>query len=271
MSDAGRVEWDVVLPNDTDLQVQKDLLEKLDCTRIPNAATQGVDGACAEYGLLRTTGGAALVYSKEAFPDDAPTTWADFWDVQRFPGPRAIPNAGSPWEYMALALLADGVSRDQLYPLDVDRALRKLDELRPNIGVFWTSGDQSQQVLRDREVVMSWMWTGRGISLQKDGTPVQLQWSTLISSASYWSILKGGPNQDEAYEFLDYFMTRPEAHIALARAINYTNSNKQAIESLPEFKELAETVAEAPTVASNPWVIENRDMLVERWNAWVGQ
>ena len=43
-----------------------------------------------------------------------------------------------------LALLADGVAPSKLFPLDLDRAFHKLDQIKPNVAVWWKTGDQSK-------------------------------------------------------------------------------------------------------------------------------
>ena len=69
-------------------------------------------------------------------------------------------------------LLADGVPADKLYPLDLDRAFKKLDEIKPHITVWWTSGAQSAQLLNDGEVDMVMAWNGRVSALTKEGAKV---------------------------------------------------------------------------------------------------
>ena len=100
-----------------------------------------------------------LAYSQKKFPKDAPKSWADFWDVKKFPGRRALRN--HPLATLEAALMADGVPPDKLYPLDVDRAFKKLEEIKPHITVWWTSGAQSAQLLNDGEVDMVMAWNGR--------------------------------------------------------------------------------------------------------------
>ena len=63
--------------------------------------------------------------------DAVPASWADFWDVKRFSGPRGLRN--NPRGTLEIALLADGISAEKLYPLNLDRAFAKLDELRPHL------------------------------------------------------------------------------------------------------------------------------------------
>jgi hypothetical protein len=53
---------------------------------------------------------------------------------------------------LMFALLADGVPADKVCPFDLDRAFKKLDQIKPHIKVWWTQGNQSQQLIRDGEI-----------------------------------------------------------------------------------------------------------------------
>jgi len=90
--------------------------------------------------------------------------------VKKFPGRRALRN--HPIATLEAALMADGVAPDKLYPLDVDRAFRKLEEIKPNVTVWWTSGAQSAQLLTTAEVDMVMAWNGRITALTKEGAKV---------------------------------------------------------------------------------------------------
>ena len=81
-------------------------------------------------------------------------------DAQAFPGRRAL--SAYPQEMMEIALLGDGAARDKLYPLDAKRAFAALNRIKPNIGVWWSSGAQSAQLIKDGEVdLMSMMLSMR--------------------------------------------------------------------------------------------------------------
>lgn len=82
------------------------------------------------------------MYNTKKYPNP-PQNWHDFFDTTKFPGKRALRNAAEGGGYEA-ALLADGVPREKLYPLDYDRATKKLNTIRKNL-VFWDTGAQSQQ------------------------------------------------------------------------------------------------------------------------------
>lgn len=273
MRQVGRVEWDITLASRSAALVNREFIGPVDCDRVPNAAIQGIDGACQPFGVLATTSGNPFVYSTKAFPKDPkPKSWADFWDVRKFPGRRALPNYGSPDEVLLMALAADGVSPDKLYPLDVERAFRKLDEIKPHV-IWWKTGDQSQQLMRNNEVVMAWMWSGRALGLKTDGVPVEIVWNQAITDDSYWVQLKGAPHPKAAEAFLNYYLDRAEAHAAFTRQINYETSNRKAFDLMPRAEqELRALPHRAKMLSSDPdWVAANRARLVEQWNVWLAR
>jgi mannopine transport system substrate-binding protein len=232
MNRVNRVEWDIAFARPNHLISEIDNIERLDCARIPSAAAMGVDGACGTA-LLRYIGGGVLAFSKRAFPDGGPQpkTWQDFWDVRRFPGPRSLQEPGGDgWNYM-IALMADGVPRDKLFPLDLDRAERKLRELKPNIPVWWRSGDQSQQIIRDGEVVMAMMWSNRALTLMRQGVPVGVSWDGAIQDPTYWALLKGAPNRDNGYRLLEFIMGNVDGHVGFFREIVADSSNRRAVQN----------------------------------------
>jgi mannopine transport system substrate-binding protein len=266
--------WDIV---DTGPDPQPDLSQHLmdfgDCSLLSTVVENGVEGACAQFRVLRTLGGGILAYDTEAF-EEAPTSWADFWDVERFPGPRSLSRNEHIYTLMS-ALWADGVPAEEIFPLDLDRAFSKLDEIRPEIVAFWESGDQSQQLWRNGEVVMSMLYSGRAVALQKEGVPVGIVWKGAAKDQGGWGILADAPHPNAAIAFLNYFYTRPEAHLAFADQINYDTGNAAALEAVPEEERplratYPENWADMVTV-DEVWVEENRDEVLERWNTWLAQ
>ncbi len=264
MARAGRVEWDLMSPEPQSFYRDQDLFERLDCTRIPNAQKLGVPGTCGEYGIFRAIGGGVLAYNTKAFPKDPPQSWADFWNVQKFPGPRCLPGI-LPHYVVAAALLADGVPGDKLFPLDINRAMKKLQEIKPHVAVWWTSGNQSMDTLRKGECVMSWMWSGRILQLMAEGQPLNITWNQSQPVFAYWSILKGTPNKDLAYKFLDFWMTEPAAHVAFSKEIFYDTANTEALKNLTPAEIPLRAISEPNLKAQVPfdwkWVAENSDAM----------
>ena len=76
-----------------------------------------------------------MAWDKRQIPDDrAPQGPAEFWDTNRYKGKRSLYAGISGGGTLEMALLADGVPLNQLYPLDFERALRSLERLgRGNI------------------------------------------------------------------------------------------------------------------------------------------
>ena len=152
-------------------------------------------------GIAQNILGTALCYRSDKYPSGGPKSWADFWDVKKFPGARSLCLNDSP-RTLIFALLADGVPRDQLYPLDIDRAFKKLDQIKPHIKVWWREGTQSQQLIRDGEVDMMSIWNARASELKQQGVPVEVVWNGAVRSTSTWGVLKGAPNRKLAWEFI---------------------------------------------------------------------
>lgn len=69
-----------------------------------------------------------LAYRTDKFKDAGPKNWADFWNVEKFPGRRSLRR--SPIDTLEQALMADGVPVDKLYPLDIERAFKSLRRSR---------------------------------------------------------------------------------------------------------------------------------------------
>ncbi|WP_265289062.1 ABC transporter substrate-binding protein [Verminephrobacter eiseniae] len=278
MARGGAMEFDIVTATPPDLVQKKDLLQPIDCARLPSVGANGVKGACTAYGVIRTVGGMQIGYSTEVFKGaNQPRTWADFWDTAKFPGPRGLPDTGDrEWWVPVAALLADGVAPDKLFPLDLERAYRKLDKLRPSVAVWWKSGDQLQQILRNKEVVMSMGYSGRMISLMNSKVPVAVSWDGAIRDVGYMAIPKGAPHPKAALAYLDYFYAAPPGqHVAFVDAVNYdTGNGKTASLFPPERRAMLATSAEnfgKLIVADYEWIGRHRQMLRERWIAWLGR
>ena len=209
------------------------------------------------YGVAQNILGTALCYRTDRYPGGGPTSWADFWDVKRFPGPRSLCMNDSP-RTLIFALLADGVPRDQLYPLDVDRAFRKLDQIKPHVKVWWREGTQSQQLIRDGEVDMMSIWNARASELKQQGVPVALTWNGAIRSTSTWGVVKGAPNRKLAWELIA-FTTQARPQAEFNQRLFYGPINPDAYAFIPK-----EVAAQLPTYRDNEAISVRED---DRWEA----
>lgn len=154
---------------------------------------------------------------------DVPKTAADFFDLDRFPGRRGL--GRTPQFTLELALLADGVSPGDVYPMlatpeGVDRAFAKLDSIRDQI-IWWEAGSQPVQLLADGEVAMTHAYNGRIFkAAQVDGLPLAILWDGQINELEGWVIPKGAPHERAALDFV-VASTTPEALARFSEALPY--------------------------------------------------
>ena len=129
---AGRFEFDMTSINSMQwLRASREgLAEPIDWTIFKKDTLPAEAIVANGYGVASNIQGTNLCYRRDKFPNGGPKSWVDFWDVKRFPGARGLCINDSP-RTLIFALLADGVPADRLYPLDVDRAFKKLDQIKP--------------------------------------------------------------------------------------------------------------------------------------------
>lgn len=148
-----------------------------------------------------------LGYNREAFPDGKqPQGWAQFWDVAKFPGPRMLTDMAAGAPSLEFALLADGVPREKLYPIDLDRALAMMTRIRPHIRKFWDTGALSAQMVFDKEVLLGSIWNGRLQTVIDKGAPLGMEWQENMIQVQAMGIFKDSPNMESAQRLIDFQM-----------------------------------------------------------------
>jgi hypothetical protein len=95
--------------------------------------------------------------------------------------------------------MADGVEPASLYPIDYDRAFKKLDTLGDNL-VFWDTGAQSQTMMENNEVDMLLAWNGRAYNAAVNGSKFVPAWDQNIVVYDVFMIPVGAPNKDLALQ-----------------------------------------------------------------------
>jgi putative spermidine/putrescine transport system substrate-binding protein len=246
------------------------LIEKIDENIIKRAAL--APGQAYQNGIASHAFSTVIAYRKDKFPKGGPQNWAQFWDTKAFPGARSLQRYAA--RVMPLALLADGVPIDKLYPLDLDRAFKSFDRLKGDVRVWWSQGQQSQQLLRDGEVNAIAIWHGRVLELQRQNVPVELVWNQAQVDRAYWVVCKGTPRAAAAWKFIES-ATRPERLANFCMQADYGPLNPAAFKFIPE--------AQAKEMPTHPAVYQlafEQDMaklspqlneLNRRFDQWVGR
>ena len=115
MVKSGKVTWDAmeVSASDYPIGVRKNLFEEIDYSKVdpenklPAAARQ-------KYGVAYAAWSQILAVRTDKLPAGKQMkSWADFWNVKEFPGPRSL--RGRPQDNLEFALLADGAKKEDLY------------------------------------------------------------------------------------------------------------------------------------------------------------
>jgi putative spermidine/putrescine transport system substrate-binding protein len=128
--------------------------------------------------------------------------------------------------------MADGVPADKVYevlssPGGIDRAIKKIKELKPHVAVWWSSGAQHAQLMKDGEVDMVTGWTGRFDVVAKDGAKVAYTYNQALLDYDCYGIAKGAPNKDLAMKFLAE-ISKPSYQAEVTKYITYGPTNKKA-------------------------------------------
>lgn len=209
-------------------------------------------------------------YNADLWPE-APQNWADFFDVEKFPGKRGLNMSADPSPAVVIAaLLADGVAPDDLYPIDFDRAFAKLRSIDEHI-VAWSTGAQSQQQLESGEVAMALVWSGRGYGAAAAGTNIQPIWDDWVIAVDSVGIPKGAPNVAAAQAGLNYYLGAEQT----ARLAELTSYGPVNINAEPNLEPLvSEWVPNAERLGRgvNPdiaWWSENWDEFADHWSDWI--
>ena len=267
MVEAGNVTWDVVdVGNDFGLDIHADLLEPIDCSVVP--CDEFSEEFKGKYRIADIIYGVVYAYRTDKVGGKKPQDWADFFDLDTFPGKRGL------WKFASggvfeFALVADGVDAKNLYPLDVDRALKKLDTIKDSI-VWWDTGAQSAQLLADGEVTLGHSWNGRIYDVAQQGSPVEVQWNQHFQTADFLVLPKGGKNIEEGMKLIAY-ITSAENNARLSKYIPYAPPNEKAVGKADpsKKKDLPTTHNDVALFFDDQWWGENFAEVDKQFQSWL--
>lgn len=272
MVEAGAVSWDV-LDQGAAFAEQNcgKLLEKIDFSKIDTS--QFPEGSVSECGVPVYFFGLTFVYNTEKYKDHPPTKLADFFDLKNFPGTRVLPpdiSLGT----LEYALMADGVDAKSLYPIDVDRALKKLDTIKSSI-IFSKTNGVLQQALVDGQADMGFAVTGRAIASAKAGAPIAPVWDKTILGWDALMIPKGTPNLTTAMDFAQ-FVSQPEQNKRFAELAGVIAATSKAT---PDYSDLNKTfnprlhdeTGDKVLLSNVKWWAANLNTVIAKVTPWMSR
>ena len=225
---AGAVAWDVTeqdLPSCETLS-REGSLEPIDYSIVD---TTGIPEELIHenyIGFINFT--KVIAYRKEAFGDNGPSNWAEFWDLENFPGKRGM--HGKVNYNLEAALMADGVAKGDVYDvLATDegkaRAWAKLGEIAPEVTVWYRGGSQSAQLLRDGEVDVIHMGHNRVESVIGSGIEVAYAFDGGTMDVDCLLVPKGAPNKDNAMQLINELLSaEAQARLAVTMPLGPVNT-----------------------------------------------
>jgi mannopine transport system substrate-binding protein len=278
MVKTGNVSWDLYLQGEIQAASDQHLLYAENLTEFCKDFSARPDletDACTAGGIRLVSNVTLLAYKSDDFAGAVPQTWADMWDLKTFPGGRSFPNFNDPWRVMAAALVADGVSRDHLFPLDIDRALAKLEKIRPAVALWWKTGDQSMQGFRNGEYVIGQIWLTRAKALKSEGLPIAWSHAASFLVGDRIALIKNAPHRENALKLAEYWLNTPAAQAKVCEALSCKPPSGEAVKLMsPKARADMPSVTDVQSSAVIPdakWINDNAALLLERWNAWIQQ
>ena len=213
-----------------------------------------------------------LAWDRDKFP--ATPTWQDFWDIAKLPGKRGL--HGGVRITLEIALMADGVAPGDVYKIlrgddGVERAFRKLDQLRPYI-VWWRTGADAARILNSGEVLLTSAPNGEVARVaQIHHRNLGLQWNGSLTSVLSWAVRRDSPQQDQARQFLKA-AADPAIQAALQSIIPYGGVAIGANDNLPPEVAAASSGLPAHLTAGvavdEAFWQNNLARLTQRFEAW---
>jgi len=276
---AGAVSWDVT---EQELSVcetlkQEDSLEPLDYSLINSAGIPPELVNSHYVGLLAFT--KVISYRQDKFGDNGPQSWADFWNVEKFPGKRGM--HGKVNYNLEAALMADGVAKSEIYNVlstkkGQERAWAKLAEIVPHVTVWYRGGSQSAQILRDGEVDVVHMGHNRVESVANSGVDVAYTFQDGTMDVDCLLVPKGAPNYANAMKLINSVLSA-SSQATLAKTMPLGPVNKYAFDAGVLSIEQAKNVNTHPDnydkqlLVDPNFYIGQLDVLTERFDTLIQQ
>ncbi|MDX2483602.1 MAG: extracellular solute-binding protein [Pseudodonghicola sp.] len=294
MNEAGNVTWDLVdvVASDAIRLCDEGLAMEIDPDTDLAAAPDGTP-ASEDFGDLMVSDcfipqivySTTFGYRTDLVGDTPPTKICDVFDLDAYPGKRALEKR--PINNMEWALLCDGVAKDDVYdvlatPEGQEKALAKLDTIKDSV-IWWSAGADTPQLLADGEVVMGSTYNGRLFSvIVEQKQPVAMLWDAQVFDLDGWIIPAGLP-ADRLARVKDFLMFATDTQ-RLADQAKYISYGPARASSAPLVGKHAELgIDMAPHMPTDPGNATNtflynyefwadyRDDIDAKFQAWLAK
>jgi putative spermidine/putrescine transport system substrate-binding protein len=212
-----------------------------------------------------------MAYRTDAFPNGGPKTVEDFFDVDKFPGQRGfVTNLQN--GILEYASIAAGADPENLYPLDVDKALDELEKIRavttfaPNVGAL-------QQAVAADQVDMFFLPDSRIVPQLAEGDDLTVVWDVTVASINAFAVPKGSTKKAAVEKFLASVM-EPGPVAKISELLGVAPINKAAQLNLNEYASQVEvynpkTNPGITVLQDIPWYAENFNDASTKLTNWL--
>lgn len=268
MVEMGNVEWDVV---DSETRLfyrgsKEGMFNPLDWSVI-GRKDELVPGGAEPMGAANVFYCGVLCWNKNTISQDqAPKNWGASFNL---PGKRTFRSEA--WGTLEIALMADGVPVDKLYPLDVERALKKLSTIKKDI-IFWKKTKMALDLFTSGEVDFGYMGYGPTRKAIESGLPLKFTWEQAILNRDYLVIPKGSKQVEASMKFIAHCMD-PEIQAQYSMHYHIGPSNTKAFDFIT--KERAESLPTAPAhlaaamQTNGKYWADNHAQLAKQFDRWL--
>lgn len=152
-----------------------------------------------------------IAYRKASFPNGL-NSYRDMWNVAEFPGRRSLRKRAV--DAIEMTARGIGIPPEEIYPMletkeGLSRVFAGLDQIRPDIAVWWESDAQMDQLIGSGDLDIFPIAGHRAQRLMNEGAPIAISYTDGYFTSQGWAIPKGSPQGDVAREFIK-FAAQPE-------------------------------------------------------------
>jgi putative spermidine/putrescine transport system substrate-binding protein len=266
--DSKNVQWDVfdsVGPQIT-AGARQGMWEDIDAKIVDRSDLVSPGGK--DYVGTYLFGGGVAYDPKRVAEGKRPQSLKDFWDVQRFPGRRGLRTRIS--ETLEMALVADGVAPDKLYPLDIERGFKALDRIKPAVKKWIETTPETITLITSNEIDYSYTYMSRVFPAQKAGSSVAMATGQTINSLEYLAVPKFGKNTEAAMRYVA-FCLRPDRQAAFANTVFFAPNARKAVPlvAAESRQYMPDVLNPANIIMNDGWWADKYDALQKRFTEWM--
>jgi putative spermidine/putrescine transport system substrate-binding protein len=290
--ESGNITWDVInlRPEAITQACDEGLLENFNIDEVLAPAPDGTPASqdfFAEFiepcGAPQILYSIQFAYNTNTYGENGPTTVADMFDVEQFPGKRGLQKAA--YNNLEWALIADGVDRNEVRDVlandeGLDRAFTMMDRIKDHV-VWWDTAATGIQQIAAGEVDIATNYNGRfWTAAVIEEQPIRAVWDHQIYTVTDWVVVKGRMT-DDVRAFLRS-TTSPTALADVSKIISYGPARKSSVamnegnwinpdngqdmsSSMPNYGANMATAFGRDGI----WWAEHGERINERWDTWL--